>query len=229
MRFPWQTRNEEDIKLALLEDGKMYDQVWNLVNAGKIPFDDFQEHVGDQQENKNKVMMFSAQALLSASIVAFSMTMLAIHGMDAAYMSLLSGILGYWLPSPMGSKPLYKGKPKQITEKDVQHYLNTDTIAKAHEDAAKKAQEDAIKKAHEDAIKKAHEDAIKKAQEDAIKKARDDAVKKARDDAAKKARDDAAKKARDDAAKKARDDAAKKAQEDAKKKAPVEEITATNE
>ena len=135
MRFPWQSRDKEDIKLSLLEDGKMYDKVWSLVDEGKIQFDEFQEHVGDQQENKNKVMMFSAQALLSTSIVAFSMSMLAIHGMDAAYLSLLSGILGYWLPSPMGSKNLYKWKPKQITEQDVQNYLKHTVKGKARNKA----------------------------------------------------------------------------------------------
>lgn len=105
-------------KPTLIEEGKMYGKIFNMVESGKLDFDEFQEHVSNHQEYSNKRYMFWTQALLSGSLVAFSGTMLAIHGIDAAYMSLISGILGYWLPTPL-SQPGGFTKPK-IVSKEIQ-------------------------------------------------------------------------------------------------------------
>lgn len=105
-------------KPTLVEEGKMYGKIFNMVESGKLDFDEFQEHVSNHQEYSNKRYMFWTQALLSGSLVAFSGTMLAIHGIDAAYMSLISGILGYWLPTPL-SQPGGFTKPK-IVSKEIQ-------------------------------------------------------------------------------------------------------------
>lgn len=105
-------------KPTLVEEGKMYGKIFNMVESGKLDFDEFQEHVSNHQEYSNKRYMFWTQALLSGSLVAFSGTMLAIHGIDAAYMSLISGILGYWLPTPL-SQPGGFTKPK-VVSKEIQ-------------------------------------------------------------------------------------------------------------
>ncbi|ABT14311.1 hypothetical protein MT325_M757R [Paramecium bursaria chlorella virus MT325] len=105
-------------KPTLVEEGKMYGKIFNMVESGKLDFDEFQEHVSNHQEYSNKRYMFWTQALLSGSLVAFSGTMLAVHGIDAAYMSLISGILGYWLPTPL-SQPGGFTKPK-VVSKEIQ-------------------------------------------------------------------------------------------------------------
>ena len=112
--FNWSKNSEA----ALTDNGKMYGKIFDMVESGKLDFDEFQEHVSNHQEYSNKRYMFWTQALLSGSLVAFSGTMLAVHGIDAAYMSLISGILGYWLPTPL-SQPGGFTKPK-VVSKEIQ-------------------------------------------------------------------------------------------------------------
>lgn len=114
--FNWSnaTNASASLEVSLLEEGKMYGNVFELVKDGKLEFDEFQEHVSNQQDFSNKRHMFWTQAILSGGIVIFSGTMLAIHGVDAAYMSLISGILGYWLPTPLSQKSGFV-KPKVVS------------------------------------------------------------------------------------------------------------------
>jgi hypothetical protein len=111
MMWPWQERTEASIKLDLLERGQFDREILDMVRGEtKLPFDEFQEYRHEQNEQKNRLLMFAAQAALSFGVVTFSMIMIGKHGIDAAYFGTISGVLGYWLPSPMSSRPV----PKKI-------------------------------------------------------------------------------------------------------------------
>ncbi|ABT16031.1 hypothetical protein FR483_N746R [Paramecium bursaria Chlorella virus FR483] len=126
-------------KPTLIEEGKMYGKIFNMVESGKLDFDEFQEHVSNHQEYSNKRYMFWTQALLSGSLVAFSGTMLAIHGIDAAYMSLISGILGYWLPTPL-SQPGGFTKPKVVSKEIQEQRKKVASLIKENEKLKSKLQ-----------------------------------------------------------------------------------------
>ncbi|AGE51321.1 hypothetical protein PBCVCVG1_855R [Paramecium bursaria Chlorella virus CVG-1] len=126
-------------KPTLIEEGKMYGKIFNMVESGKLDFDEFQEHVSNHQEYSNKRYMFWTQALLSGSLVAFSGTMLAIHGIDAAYMSLISGILGYWLPTPL-SQPGGFTKPKVVSKEIQEQRKKVASLIKENEKLKSKIQ-----------------------------------------------------------------------------------------
>ncbi|AGE50996.1 hypothetical protein PBCVCVB1_854R [Paramecium bursaria Chlorella virus CVB-1] len=126
-------------KPTLVEEGKMYGKIFNMVESGKLDFDEFQEHVSNHQEYSNKRYMFWTQALLSGSLVAFSGTMLAIHGIDAAYMSLISGILGYWLPTPL-SQPGGFTKPKVVSKEIQEQRKKVASLIKENEKLKSKIQ-----------------------------------------------------------------------------------------
>ena len=107
--FCWPKNSE----VALMEEGKMYGKIFGMVEAGNLDFDEFQEHVSNHQDFSNKRYKFWTQAFLSGGLVVFSASMLAINGIDAAYMSLISGILGYWLPTPLSDATGYN-KPRIV-------------------------------------------------------------------------------------------------------------------
>ena len=133
--FCW-PKNTED---ALTANGKMYGKIFDMVESGKLDFDEFQEHVSNHQEYSNKRYMFWTQALLSGSLVAFSGTMLAVHGIDAAYMSLISGILGYWLPTPL-SQPGGFTKPKVVSKEIQEQRKKVASLIKENERLKSKLQ-----------------------------------------------------------------------------------------
>lgn len=134
-------------KSTLVEEGKMYGEIFNMVESGKLDFDEFQEHVSNHQEYGNKRYMFWTQALLSASLVTFSGSMLAIHGIDAAYMSLISGILGYWLPTPLSQQGGFT-KPKVVSKEIQEQRKKVASLIKENEKLKSKLQpENDIEKA----------------------------------------------------------------------------------
>ncbi|AGE48972.1 hypothetical protein PBCVCVM1_891R [Paramecium bursaria Chlorella virus CVM-1] len=126
-------------KPTLVEEGKMYGKIFNMVESGKLDFDEFQEHVSNHQEYSNKRYMFWTQALLSGSLVAFSGTMLAVHGIDAAYMSLISGILGYWLPTPLSQTGGFT-KPKVVSKEIQEQRKKVASLIKENEKLKSKIQ-----------------------------------------------------------------------------------------
>ena len=133
--FNWSKNSEA----ALIDNGKMYGKIFDMVESGKLDFDEFQEHVSNHQEYSNKRYMFWTQALLSGSLVAFSGTMLAVHGIDAAYMSLISGILGYWLPTPL-SQPGGFTKPKVVSKEIQEQRKKVASLIKENEKLKSKLQ-----------------------------------------------------------------------------------------
>ena len=133
--FNWSKNSEA----ALTDNGKMYGKIFDMVESGKLDFDEFQEHVSNHQEYSNKRYMFWTQALLSGSLVAFSGTMLAVHGIDAAYMSLISGILGYWLPTPL-SQPGGFTKPKVVSKENQEQRKKVASLIKENEKLKSKLQ-----------------------------------------------------------------------------------------
>jgi hypothetical protein len=100
--------NMEDLKLKLLEDGKLQyqeQQILNLVRDNKLPFDEYQEFISDEKKHKSQVVKFCAQSVISASVIAFCMAMITIKSdSEGIYLPIISAILGYWLPSPDYSK-----------------------------------------------------------------------------------------------------------------------------
>ncbi|AGE59247.1 hypothetical protein PBCVOR070422_860R [Paramecium bursaria Chlorella virus OR0704.2.2] len=133
--FNWSKNSEA----ALTDNGKMYGKIFDMVESGKLDFDEFQEHVSNHQEYSNKRYMFWTQALLSGSLAAFSGTMLAVHGIDAAYMSLISGILGYWLPTPL-SQPGGFTKPKVVSKEIQEQRKKVASLIKENEKLKSKLQ-----------------------------------------------------------------------------------------
>jgi hypothetical protein len=61
------------------------------------------------------IIKFSAQILISASVLVFSMCMIAFgNGSTDIYLPLMSGIVGYWLPQPS-----LKRKKKTTSDTDA--------------------------------------------------------------------------------------------------------------
>jgi hypothetical protein len=93
----------------MMEKGRFDQEILDLVKGPKnLPLDVYHEYVADRRDHENRLLMFSAQAILSFGVVVFSMVMIGKNGIDAAYFGTISGVLGYWLPSPMSSRPVAK-------------------------------------------------------------------------------------------------------------------------
>lgn len=59
--------------------------------------DGFNDDLHDYQVLKSRFYM---QALMSGTVTAFCIIMMAVNGKEGIYLPVLTGILGYWLPSP---------------------------------------------------------------------------------------------------------------------------------
>jgi len=97
----------EELQIKMIEEGRLPPEdayTLTLVTNGKIPYDEYQELISDRRDYKSRVCRFGFQAIISGSVSAFAMGML-ISGHDAGvYLPILTGIIGYWLPSPDFSK-----------------------------------------------------------------------------------------------------------------------------
>jgi hypothetical protein len=96
-----------DLQCRLLEEGKMSTEdayTLSLVTTGIIPYDEYHEFLSDRRNHNSRVGRFAVQIAISGSITAFSMGMLIRGGDPGVYLPVLTGILGYWLPSPDSSK-----------------------------------------------------------------------------------------------------------------------------
>jgi len=100
-----------DSRVKLMEEGKFEYEVLRLVQTGAAPYDEFQELIDDKRNHTSRMYNFAAQALLSAGVTIFCMTMIGLEGKEGIYFPVVTGILGYWLPNPSFSKMT----PKKIT------------------------------------------------------------------------------------------------------------------
>lgn len=96
-------RNMGEMKLDLLEEGRLtYEDacVLELVAKNKLPFDEYQELISDRRNFNGRTSKFIVQVALTMSITAFTITMLALGKPEGVYLPVLTGLIGYWLPSP---------------------------------------------------------------------------------------------------------------------------------
>lgn len=96
-----------DLQYKLLEKGKLPTAeayTLSLVTTGLIPYEEYQELLSHRWDHNSRRGSFLAQIVLSGLISTFSMGMLLSGGDAGVYLPILTGILGYWLPSPNFAK-----------------------------------------------------------------------------------------------------------------------------
>lgn len=96
-------RNMGEMKLDLLEEGRLtYEDacVLELVTKNKLPFDEYQELISDRRNYNGRTSKFIVQVALTTGISAFAITMLSLGKPEGVYLPVLTGLIGYWLPSP---------------------------------------------------------------------------------------------------------------------------------
>jgi hypothetical protein len=97
----------KEMQYELLEEGKLsYEDAYtlDLVTKNKIPYDEYQELVTDRRNHHSRMTRFAVQVGISGTVLAFTITMLALGKPEGVYLPVLTGILGYWLPAPDSSK-----------------------------------------------------------------------------------------------------------------------------
>ncbi len=73
----------------------------DLMESGKIRYQDVIETSVLQTNLKKDWWKFGIQVLVSSTALVFSLTMSATTpGKEGVYLPIVTGILGYWLPSP---------------------------------------------------------------------------------------------------------------------------------
>lgn len=73
----------------------------DLMERGQIQFQDVIETRVLQTNIRKDWMKFGAQVTVTITALAFSLIMTATHpGSEGIYIPIMTGILGYWLPSP---------------------------------------------------------------------------------------------------------------------------------
>lgn len=100
-------RNIKEMQYELLEEGRLsYEDAYtlDLVTKQKIPYDEYQELVADRRNHHSRMTRFAVQVAMSGTVLAFTITMLALGKPEGVYLPVLTGILGYWLPAPDSSK-----------------------------------------------------------------------------------------------------------------------------
>lgn len=103
----------DTMKLHLMEKGKLrYDEACTLalVEQSKIPFDEYQELQTDRRNYDSRKKRFYVQVAVTGSVLIFCGAMLASGKPASVYLPVLTGTIGYWMPSPDFAKPR---SPKQ--------------------------------------------------------------------------------------------------------------------
>jgi hypothetical protein len=73
----------------------------DMMERGKIHFQDVVETRVLEANIRKDWMKFGAQMVVTVTALAFSLIMTATHpGSEGIYIPIMTGILGYWLPSP---------------------------------------------------------------------------------------------------------------------------------
>jgi hypothetical protein len=110
----------KEMQYELLEEGRLsYEDAYtlDLVTKNKIPYDEYQELITDRRNHHSRMMRFAVQVGISGTVMAFTIAMMAIGKSEGVYLPVLTGILGYWLPSPEYSQtrtskpPVSKASP----------------------------------------------------------------------------------------------------------------------
>ena len=120
-----------ELELRLVEDGRLDFKEYEMINMVKnknIQFDDFIDYLDDKSQHSDYLMKFFLQAFFSAFIVIFSMIMLMLkESNEGIYLPVVSGIIGYWLPSPGYKKSSSNKKTGTAIEpKNLQALVNED-------------------------------------------------------------------------------------------------------
>lgn len=114
-------RNMGEMKLDLLEEGRLtYEDacILELVTKNKLPFDEYQELVSDRRNYNGRTSKFIVQVALTTGIAAFTITMLALGKPEGVYLPVLTGLIGYWLPSPDTSQLRAQRTVKDLTPRE---------------------------------------------------------------------------------------------------------------
>jgi len=98
----------ESMKFHLMEKGRLnFDEAQTLsfVEQSKVPFDEYQELLTDRRNHDSRRNRFYMQVAVTGGVMVFSAAMLATGKPASVYLPVLTGVIGYWMPSPDYAKP----------------------------------------------------------------------------------------------------------------------------